>query len=204
MHLLNKIVDKVFVINLKSRPDRKERLSCLLDKEGIEYQFIEAIDGRDYPQGNLSWGAMGCLLSHNLVCTIAQASKLKSYCVFEDDIVLCKDFGKRLATIPDDYDMFYLGCTIIKDLPTERKDIWQLKEWWGSWAYIVRESAYKDYLQVRLDMNEPEDVYSSQLSTKLNVKTIISGLVGVNKDFSDVKQIVYNPVNFVRKDTFIY
>jgi len=202
MHELNKIVDKVFVINLKSRPDRKERLFHVLN--GIDYQIIEAVDGRDYPKGNLSWGAMGCLLSHNLICTIAQASKLKSYCVFEDDVVLCHDFEKRLKTLPTEYDMLYLGCTIIKDEETERRDVVRLKEFWGSWAYIMRETAYKEYLSVRLDMNEPEDVYSSMLTDKLDIKTVLSGLVGVNKDFSDVKQMVYNPVKFMRKDTFIY
>lgn len=70
-------IDKVYIINLKRRSDRKKLIIKELTKVGIKnYEFIEAVDGNDADIKEKyrklkknkskikSAGHLGCLLSH--------------------------------------------------------------------------------------------------------------------------------------------
>ncbi|CAG0885155.1 unnamed protein product [Cyprideis torosa] len=103
-------IDKVFVINLKRRPEKRERMDYLLKLMGIEYTLIEAFDGqllskedlqllnvglpptgyydgyRDFKRIGISAGATGLTLtSVALWSQIIQDESLNSVLVLEDD-----------------------------------------------------------------------------------------------------------------------
>lgn len=75
------LADPVWVVSLKSRPDRRERiLPNLSSKLTREYRMFDAIDGRDLPKidqvrfrharhfsHKLSSGMKGCILSHQSI-----------------------------------------------------------------------------------------------------------------------------------------
>jgi GR25 family glycosyltransferase involved in LPS biosynthesis len=95
--------DKIYVINLKRRPDRKEALIKALP--GIDLTFIEAVDGRDLsveqllsekklntsffdPWGKITMGIFACALSHKKMWDQALTDGVENALFLEDDVYL--------------------------------------------------------------------------------------------------------------------
>lgn len=93
--------DKIYVINLKRRKDRKDKL--INDYPEINFTFIEAIDGRDItkeqliesgqlnssfydPSGMVTMGIFACALSHKKAWDQALADGVENALFLEDDI----------------------------------------------------------------------------------------------------------------------
>lgn len=105
-----------FVINLERRKDRLEQLN-------LPFGFfrIEAIDGSiftDLPMKIRSHN--GCRLSHIKTLEYIKKFKYESALIFEDDVVLCKDFDNKfekvLTELPEDWDLLYLGSWNVGDI----------------------------------------------------------------------------------------
>jgi GR25 family glycosyltransferase involved in LPS biosynthesis len=132
------IIDKIFIINLKSRTDRLENIKLLidhlkLDKKKIE--IFEAVVGKNitkeeinkilsissldtlynYPSNHKdirSKGAIGCYLSHYKIWEKMINQNLDNVLVIEDDIytdVEAEEFNKYINSIPNDYDIGMLS-----------------------------------------------------------------------------------------------
>ena len=101
------IVDKVFVINLKSRTDRKQNMIIELNKAQIEnYEFFDAVEpvseteinnwNPNFVKNKPPWlntnflkyrlGSLGCMLSHIEIMKIALQRKYEKILILEDDI----------------------------------------------------------------------------------------------------------------------
>ena len=121
-----------YVINLERRPDRLQNF-CKKNSDKINVMLAKAIDGRllEFNQqisinGNpiiskklterfsgLKIGEIGCFLSHYFLWKKIATSD-KPCIIFEDDVVLCDDFNKKLNSIiekgvPSNCDVLYLG-----------------------------------------------------------------------------------------------
>ena len=97
MITVNKYFDKIFVINLKERPEKLNDCTKLLNKLNIEFEVYEALNcilgvPEDYPEKPLVGfltnkpGAFGCLISHLEVVKIAKERGYKKILVLEDGI----------------------------------------------------------------------------------------------------------------------
>lgn len=128
---LDAFFDRIFVISLPSRPDRRESVARALARHGAHrVEFFDAVDGRQIvAQQPERWrdrmktdeldplpyaeGQIGCLLSHYAIHKAARLARLRSYLVLEDDAVLRHSAGKRfrqaIAQLPDGWDALYLG-----------------------------------------------------------------------------------------------
>jgi len=107
----NNIYDAAIVINLERRLDRSKRVFKHIEERGIKniYSF-PAYDGNILPNWMLiappkrnyfSWNKLnkwqiGCTLSHVGAMKFAKGLGVKKALILEDDVVLCKDFTKRL------------------------------------------------------------------------------------------------------------
>ena len=95
--------DKIYVINLKRRPDRKEALIKALP--GIDLTFIEAVDGKDLsveqlikekklntsffdPWGKITMGIFACALSHKKAWDQALTDGVETALFLEDDVYI--------------------------------------------------------------------------------------------------------------------
>jgi GR25 family glycosyltransferase involved in LPS biosynthesis len=128
---LDSFFDRIYVISLPTRPDRRTGIVRALARHGSRrVEFFEAVDGsRVVSQEPERWrnrmmtdeldplpyaeGQIGCLLSHYAVHRSARQAGLRSYLVLEDDAVLRPAAGKRfrqaMAQLPGDWDALYLG-----------------------------------------------------------------------------------------------
>ena len=112
------LFDKVYLINLNSRPDRLERMKVRLKKLGIEYERFSAcvpLDRGYFP----NTGNRGIAMSFRTILKMARAANLESVLVFEDDAMFRDDFHeiwKQFLTQLDfrAWDVILLGGHIFK------------------------------------------------------------------------------------------
>ncbi|XP_064137019.1 procollagen galactosyltransferase 1 isoform X2 [Loxodonta africana] len=128
--------DEVFMINLKRRQDRRERMLRALRLQGIACRLVEATDGkamntsqvealgiqmlpgyRDPYHGRpLTKGELGCFLSHYSIWKEVVDRGLQKSLVFEDDLRFEIFFKRRLMNLMRDveqegldWDLIYVG-----------------------------------------------------------------------------------------------
>jgi GR25 family glycosyltransferase involved in LPS biosynthesis len=131
--------DKIYYINLSRRPDRNNNITEIINKLQLDNitTRVPAIDGKQLNLDKmpkkiitakgiedakntkqkvyapLTYGAIGCALSHRTVWQMIVENKLKNALILEDDINIDKNFEKKLKNyknhLPTDYDMVFLG-----------------------------------------------------------------------------------------------
>jgi len=97
---------RVYVINLARSPERRAHMVRELRKAGIEYEFVEGVEGRDLDLSDTSlvdpawlgegpfWsGVVGCYLSHLKVHKKMLEADIQRALVLEDDVLLPDDMG---------------------------------------------------------------------------------------------------------------
>ena len=119
-----------WVINLKKRPDRLEKITARLDQLGIKWENIEAIDGKNCKKdkldisakngeiGFLSDNTRACTASHYKAWKLLVSSKDSYGIILEDDVELSDEFRDLLCSkswIPKGADLIKLE----KFLPTK-------------------------------------------------------------------------------------
>ncbi|XP_066126159.1 procollagen galactosyltransferase 1 isoform X2 [Saccopteryx bilineata] len=128
--------DEVFMINLKRRQDRRDRMLRALQAQEIQFQLVEAVDGKamntsqvealgiqmlpgyqdPYHGRPLTKGEMGCFLSHYNIWKEVLDRGLQKSLVFEDDLRFEIFFKRRLMNLMRDvqregldWDLIYVG-----------------------------------------------------------------------------------------------
>jgi GR25 family glycosyltransferase involved in LPS biosynthesis len=168
-----KKLDKVFVVNLLRRIDRKEDTENELQKAGIseiDYEFIEAVDGQALELtdeinklflGNdfgSRKGVIGCALSHYNLWKQLVESKCDYYTIFEDDIKLCDEFKQKLNEAKcnlEGVDVLFLGYHVYNKDKDEihkcfngsKKELDCKLYVGGTYGYIVTQSGAKKLLE---------------------------------------------------------
>uniref|UniRef100_A0A3P8S2I3 Si:ch211-13f8.2 n=1 Tax=Amphiprion percula TaxID=161767 RepID=A0A3P8S2I3_AMPPE len=140
--------DEVFLINLRRRSDRKERMLSSLAVLGINATLTEAVDGKALNSSVLQWmgvdmlpgytdpyservltrGEIGCFLSHYNIWNEADVLLKTTVLVLEDDVRFEPRFKSRLVAIMDnvqrvglDWDLIYVGR---KRLQVKQPEYW--------------------------------------------------------------------------------
>ncbi|XP_051742076.1 procollagen galactosyltransferase 1 isoform X1 [Ctenopharyngodon idella] len=128
--------DEVFMINLKRRDDRRERMLRALREQEIDCKIFAAVDGKamnvseiqsmgihmlpgysdPYHGRPLTKGELGCFLSHYNIWKEIEDRGLKTSLVLEDDLRFEIFFKRRLQNLMHeveskglDWDLIYIG-----------------------------------------------------------------------------------------------
>ncbi|HZX32174.1 MAG TPA: glycosyltransferase family 25 protein [Rhodocyclaceae bacterium] len=122
---------KLYVINLPQRSDRRRQMGKQLARLGLDLNhplvhLFPAIRP-EHPGGFPGIGARGCFLSHLAVLKSARTRHLKRLLIVEDDLDFSADFGRRLPTLvahlaATDWAMFYGGYEVVGPLPPAGPD----------------------------------------------------------------------------------
>lgn len=105
--------NKLHIINLERRLDRKEKITKMLSNQNIDnYEFITAVDGstliptediyklfygNDF---NYRTGVIGCALSHyNLWKRLLDDADNNYYIIIEDDVTICNNFNEKIQKV---------------------------------------------------------------------------------------------------------
>ncbi|XP_065312553.1 procollagen galactosyltransferase 1-like [Gordionus sp. m RMFG-2023] len=138
--------DKVYMINLEKRPERRERMLNCFDELGLDVTLINGIDGNKlndsflktqnitmlgnykdpYHKRALTLGEIGCFLSHYQIWREVLARDYRKVLVFEDDIRFEKDFRTKVEALMKEperlkmnWDLIYFGRKRL--VPPERE-----------------------------------------------------------------------------------
>lgn len=111
------------VINMYNRADRLISITEKLKKENLDFQRIEAVDGKElkltpellslFKDNDFGFrrGVIGCALSHyNLWKELVNSNK-SYYVIMEDDASFCQNFSTKLSQLLTvrNYDILFLG-----------------------------------------------------------------------------------------------
>lgn len=101
-----------YVINLIRSPERRVHVVTELDKTGLEYEIVTAVDGRDLDlndrtliapdflaKNDFPAGSAGCALSHLQVYKKMIADGLDEALILEDDVTLPADLGSIVDAV---------------------------------------------------------------------------------------------------------
>lgn len=142
---------RVTVISLPERAARRTRLQQHLAAVGLDggITWMKAIKGleSDVPEGwNAGPGAWGCLQSQLQALREAQADKVASILILEDDVVFSPHTARCLpllmAALPDDWGQFYLGGQhLLRPSRTASPLIWRAGNLNRAHAWAARGSA---------------------------------------------------------------
>ena len=112
---INNTFSKIFCISLKKREDRRIKIKNHLDLLNIDFDFFDAIDGREIKNlpTNINPGEMGCILSHLEIYKKAASEKLGNYLIIEDDCEFDIDVNNKFieyySEVPQDWKLIYFG-----------------------------------------------------------------------------------------------
>ncbi|XP_017007007.2 glycosyltransferase 25 family member [Drosophila takahashii] len=134
-------LDRIFMINLKRRPERRAKMEELFKELGIEAEYFPAVDGKEltterlqemgvrflpgyedpYHHRAMTMGEIGCFLSHYSIWVMMVRKQLKEVLILEDDIRFEPYFRQNAVRVLNqarsvvDYDLIYFGRKRLKE-----------------------------------------------------------------------------------------
>ncbi|NXM93613.1 GT252 galactosyltransferase, partial [Sylvia borin] len=124
---------QIFMINLKRRKDRRDRMLRTLYEQEIAVKVVEAVDGKalntsqlkalsiemlpgyrdPYSSRPLTRGEIGCFLSHYYIWKEVVSRGLEKTLVIEDDVRFEHQFKRKLMRLMDDVEQAQLDWELI-------------------------------------------------------------------------------------------
>jgi GR25 family glycosyltransferase involved in LPS biosynthesis len=184
---MNSFFEKIFVINLKRRPDRRDEVERLMAKHSVSFEFVDAVDGAekfkdeslaDYYGANFiderktqNWqaspGQIGCWLSHVNIWKRMVAENIQSALILEDDICFVDDFNKKFSeyfnAVPEDWNIIvpgYCGGQVTKEINDK---ICYIHGSGCTHAYALKLDATKILLNHHFPMKGAIDYFTGQI-----------------------------------------
>jgi GR25 family glycosyltransferase involved in LPS biosynthesis len=166
---INHYFDEIYCVNLDRRGDRWESVKKQFDLHGIKVTRYSAIDGKDitydeyypywkdkpYIDGKIVYQvgdienkfAVGCLKTHLAIIKDAKEKGHDRILIFEDDVVLSKDFAERIKEARNlNWKMLYLGASQYSwDKVNIENGYYLSRGSYGTFAYAIDSSVY-DFL----------------------------------------------------------
>lgn len=160
-------MDKVYIISLPSKQDRRSKIKNRLSSLGLDYEFVDAVTpdspevlshskGSDLNGFRLPFlKEMNCTIGKEYACFTSHLLTLKkiidsgkSGIVIEDDALLCKDFVERFHSLDKNTSliMLYTEAITNKNYTSGIHDInnnWCTTGYWISHSYAIQ--AYEKY-----------------------------------------------------------
>lgn len=120
---------KIYIISLIKDKHKREKISFVLDKMGIKYEFVDAIYGKELDRNILkdstqkgkiltrgfepTSGEIGCSFSHLKTMEKMLANNEEWACIFEDDVILDHRFKDFILTLDSQHlcenNLYLLG-----------------------------------------------------------------------------------------------
>lgn len=123
-NVFTNIFDRVYIINLEDRIDRKIKMIHKFEEINTKYQFIKAIDTRNSSKelndliersDYRKIGEIGYKKTYQKIIFDAIEKKYDTIVCFDDDAILCKEFhnkfNKKMKSIPNNWEILYLGAS---------------------------------------------------------------------------------------------
>jgi hypothetical protein len=175
--MLQKLVDNIYVISLKSSEGRRKNILEQCHSIGTHFEMVDAIDGRkenvdwvqnEYNKGYDGWTQGAAGLVHTTIGIIKDAKKkgYDSIMIMEDDIVfkpgVYDDAKKAFSSLPKRWELLHLAAQHYR--PASRSGGLMLCT--GAWScqiYAINSSIFDEYLEWLELIDRPIDSITSNV-----------------------------------------
>lgn len=200
----------IFIISLAEATERRQRMTDIMNSLGLEFEFIDAVDGRKSPPleqdiynakkrlkcfgKHLTGGEIGCTLSHKFLYEKIVNENIEQALIFEDDIIIHPHFLETLQEIlkmPVPFEMIrFLSSPKLERL--KLRPVYQFKNNHtltrhtgmpgGSHATLVTKQAAEKMLKNIQHIAYPIDaILGRSWKTHINWYTVRPGLVAQDR-----------------------
>ena len=185
---------KAYCINLKRRTDRLAEVKRECKKNMLDMVLIEAVDGKEvysHVEGNIMKGALGCYDSHLKALKLIKESG-ETGLIIEDDAVFIDNFRveykKRIDELPDKWDMFFLGGSMLWENPTEpySENLLKAKNILCTQAYLVNIKSIDKLIKKVEEKQWKIDVIYTDFQQKNNCFISYPEIAWQRKGYSDL------------------
>ena len=192
----------IIVISLERAKERKEQITSQLRDLNIEAIIYNCFDVADiknptfgakftliggYRYGDImKGGEIGCTISHITALNMAKALKWEYVIILEDDVILAKDFEKRinllLKMLPKDWEHVYLSgiprftsyflkTNLIQLMPSIPEKLHRVD---GTCSFIVRNIAYDKVIKKLTSLETtPDDLINHFIFKERLLKSFV-------------------------------
>jgi len=213
--------DKIFIINLPRRTDRKKQMEQFFLSSNIhptQYEFIEAFDGLDesiriqYEEKKksinkfsiITSGHFACLLSHLKIIKIAKSRGYNNIMILEDDVNTNEiDLVSKLHSIQvPQFDLLYLGGIMSKKKHFMTNWAYSGETYiMGAYGYILSSSLFDIILNKLSNLDEYIDFFYLK-NIQFQYKTIILDDIIktdlTSSDTSNKSRIMIKRLNYIK------
>ena len=214
------MVDHIYVINLDRRKDRWDDVKKKMKQHKLEIERFPAVDGNniDHPKKNpmkisLKWWnkyALGLVRTLRKVIVDARDKGYEKIIIFEDDIILDKNFNKLLKKymklLPEKWDIVQLsGGNHRKPLKYVNDNLFRTKNTLGTYAMLIHSRCFEDFIRIAEWELGPADDMLRLLQKRGNCYMFYPGIVTPKAGFSDImgKNIDYTSFFNYKRDSRI-
>jgi glycosyl transferase, family 25 len=173
-------VDKIFIINLEHRKDRKERMKNQLKEQNLSGEFFNAIKNEN--------GTIGCMLSHLEIIKIAKKQGLKNVMILEDDCVFRSYF--KFSLPPNDWKMLFFGGAVNKIIDDYNHE-WKRVSTWYAHCYIIHSDLFDIILNEAnkwLGIKAIDEVYCEHINMEYPSYIHYPTIATQTQDYSDIEK----------------
>ena len=215
---VNKICDKVFVINLKKDTERMESITTQLKAQNIDFERFEAYDGNDIKDDdnrltsfcakNCPSGIKGCAISHRTLWETIIEEKYERVLILEDDALLNSNLDTELqlswTNVPNDFDIVYLGDTfycgdtslynravsVIGGFKVEQitDELLKTEGCGGLYGYMISYKGAKQLLKEQINFHVDDYVIQQVKKHKLNAYAYHPVLIEADNEDSNLSE----------------
>jgi GR25 family glycosyltransferase involved in LPS biosynthesis len=198
---LNSFFPNKVCINLDRRPERWARMKERFAQHDIDGVVrFSAVDGERVsipPNWQSSSGAYGCLQSNLAIIREAFERQWPDVLIIEDDVIFDENLETKLpefmAQLPSDWDMLFFGCMHRREPVRVRENVLKLTYSTSTYAYAVRSTAYRAFVELHSTSQLPVDVNNRLLQERLNCYAFSPNLAWVESGHSDTHGRPVNP-----------
>ena len=175
------MIFKTFVVNLKRCPEKREKMVKRL--EGEEYEMITAVDGKELNKDilkeldveilkqwkdpwsgrNITWGEVGCTLSHYNIYKYCVENNIENAVILEDDVNIPQNLSSILDNIIGNlnkeissWELCYLSrkpMNSVKENINEFKDFVKAEYSYWTCSYIINLKGMKKIIDSNYHKN---------------------------------------------------
>lgn len=194
---LDNISNKIYVLNLKTRTDRREHIVNQLQKINCNnYIIIDAIDGKELVNTTrLTNGMLG--LNHTYLKIYDEWVKESpdNIIIIEDDCVFLDNFNEELlnymSNIPSDWEMLYFGGNHNYHVGSQTEKIndycIKLNNTYTAHCVVLKNYVFEEFIKNIRSMEIENDVYMATLQKKYNAYSTSKKITTQLPNFSDIE-----------------
>jgi glycosyl transferase, family 25 len=203
------IIDRIFIINLKERIDRKNHMVKELNKQNMDnYEFFEAIKPTEkevlewnkvycnhVSKINYKIGCLGCLKSHIAIIKLALERGYENILILEDDTVFSQPFdtiyevANELEFIGETYDMLYLAGSHLGSKRMVTDNVMKIVGTYTTGSYLINKKTMNYVINNINHYSREIDVfYAEEIQTRFDCYCANPRITKQMSGYSDIQQ----------------